>query len=226
MTKPGRVPKAYRKQYMFVDDPPTVKSVAKKERKLAKQVNTLRRHVNIQSKYKDQIATGIISSTFGYLDLTAIAGGTGDSQRSSSNIKLNSVQLDFLITGNAASTFTSNINRFIVFQWNDNTLPQDVDILDNTQIAPGVQGFYSQNNKHRYRILYDKMVELGNQALSQIPFEKHWKVYIKLKNECDYASTALTSGKGGRIFLMYLNDDSTFLDDQNITVVSRLRFSD
>jgi hypothetical protein len=196
---------------------------------LPRRVARLENHVNPVSKYQDVSVTLAVPNVFNYQEFTSIQGETilvssGDSIRSQNSIHLNNLSLDFSLFYNTATTFTSVLTRIIIFKWDDNTLPQDFDVLDYNQVGgPNVFAFYNRLNKHRYKILYDDKVVLGSQALSNIPFQKHWRTNIKLGWVCDFASTTASSGKGGRVFMIVLSED-TGLNPPHLTVNSRLTF--
>lgn len=107
----------------------------------------------------------------------------------------------------------TNIFRLILFQWSDSSTPVTSGVLDpalvGTAYAP--VGYRNWTNRHVYKILVDRTIQLQNTAYltggngNVITFDMFYKGK-KLRNVY-YASASATIQKGG-LYLLCVSDSS------------------
>jgi len=115
---------------------------------------------------------------------------------------------------------TTNICRFILFQWRGQTyalnpIPTAVDILINGPTGViDVYSHYNHDNRFSYTILYDRTVNLiGNGTAGTFPGTTSTQMYIHKRVSLKKAQKEVQLVAGGgqgknRLFLCYVSDSS------------------
>lgn len=116
--------------------------------------------------YIDNSGVQSVTVTPGFTDVTAlITQGNTDATRVGSEIKLHGLKLCW--SANTLSmALADNYNRVrvIVFQWHADSVPNQAGVqtalFDITSGIPYTYAFFDHQNKPKYTILYDKVVNL------------------------------------------------------------------
>jgi len=118
----------------------------------------------------------------------------------------------------------TNLCRFILFQWDDNTPPTEATLL---QGAPFHQSPINLNAREICTVFHDETVALTQYAGAVIGFDnKCGKFYIKGKKmlPVEFVSGATTISKGG--LYMFVVTDSAIAPAPNVNYYCRLTFTD
>lgn len=146
----------------------------------------------------------LIGGTGAVFNLSSISQGTDDNLRIGRKIMIKGVTL--WVDAYSASTNSIANLRCIMFsdKSSDGTQPTDVQVLVNTTFA---ESPFLADNRHRFRILYDKFCSINNSNQSFLCD----KVYVRDPCKGDYTTfltTANTSACAGmnHLYIMFLSD--------------------
>lgn len=93
-------------------------------------------------------------------DLCLIPQGVTREERIADFVKFKALQVNYSISSQNADVYNSV--RFVIFQWNPNSVPTFVSVFQNNSST--VYPFYQWDNAQEYRILYDRVYSLSGTA--------------------------------------------------------------
>lgn len=172
-----------------------------------KQVKSLISKGKELNAYKVTGSAVVFAATWTAVDLSAMPQGDGDSQRVGDDIRMKKLLLRFRVTHN--STNGGGALRIVVVQWRPNTLNDTFDSSKIFQTDDDVDSFPLWDNRHAYKILYDKSVATPNQVdnLKTILINKTL-VGRKLGNKKISFNDGATTGSN-KIHLLFIASNAT-----------------
>lgn len=204
--------------------PKSVKSIAVSA---SKRVSGLRRAINsmIERKHLDTNLTsgfgsGGISTTGALLELSQIAQGDTETQRTGIQVTPQSLKLDLQL--NIADTF--NKFRVLIFKWYDTTTPTLNDILNPAGYGTFIQAPYNWvNGRAKYKIIMDSkaLMTSANKPVVYLRRNFRFSQFDKIR----FNGSSASSGETGRIW-MAVASDSAALSHPTTTGYTRLVYKD
>lgn len=158
------------------------------------------------------------NSTPTVTDLAAIAQGDTDLTRDGDALLID--KIDVLFNGNGADT--TNIIRYIIFQWKPNTVPAVNEILQDA-VTYGVTTPLTHDTRQQYHVLHDQIIATslnGPNAfcgLFTIPLRR------LLKNQCLFVGASTTGTNKPYLILL---SDSGAVTHPTFFHVSKIWFRD
>lgn len=180
--------------------------------------------VNMSEKKTHDVPDTQSISTIPYItDITAVAAGSGSTNRIGNRISIQSIMLRFGLT----SADTSNFFRIVLFQWcpSSDTAPTWEDLFEYGNGAVGLTSteFFSPYRIGRtqsFKIISDKFVTLDVDDLVKTHYvlqKKGYKKTISFQNSANEGNN--------HIFLLVVSDSSA-VTHPTIEGYSRIRFTD
>ncbi len=176
-------------------------------------------------------------ATTSVLSLSDITQGDTDSTRDGDSCKLTSLSINGRITNPDASTGAGY--RMIVFQWLGQDVPTAVEVLGVSGAAydadSWVQEHYNHDHRRQFRILYDKLGQLGPQTptTNGMSFQKLFRIRINLgklavkKKAKNYITFQAGGTVGtGKLYLIAISDLLVAEDNPVIVAEAKLNFMD
>lgn len=167
-------------------------------------VNYIRGLVNSELKFHDVESSTTFSNSGAMINLTEIAGGSGDAQRNGNSIFVRYITLRGIMAANTNASY--NTCRMIVFIDKDTsgTTPTASDVLATTTtgfvpIAP-----LNDTNRARYKVLTSKLV-----LLSPSDYNEPFKSYMNIRHHVRYNSATATDTDKGQIYCLFVSDQDT-----------------
>lgn len=190
----------------------------------------------VNSKIETKIfdANSTISQQYGSgagiiaTDMTAI--GLGNDEKTRNGVQITPVHTDFRVTLECQSTNPSAVARIIIFQWriNNAVAPALSSILD---AGPGgVVGVYSEYNydqRHLFKILYDKTLTLnGNTGADNYIRQVVKKLSYKSKAaKVNFDTGAVVTGDH-HIYFFMIGSNPNGATGQLATITTRTYYKD
>lgn len=179
-----------------------------------------------EKKYKDTTAAAAdVTSTVGFIQLSTISQGDGESERIGDSVACTSLHLKGTIgaLGSAVTAGTAYYTRMIVFRWKPDTAAESptavTDILQAASAYSQVVGEDTQRNK--FDILYDNFDTFIGRNGGNGRVNRDFDRFIKCKKKIHF-NAALTTGSN-HIYLMYYCNDAT-ANAVEISYSARLRY--
>lgn len=171
--------------------------------------------------YKAEFSLNTVASTSTTTqNLTAIAQGDNDGQRSGNSILLRYIYIRFFLTVHASAT--NSFVRFLLVcdkQQQGDTTPQLADIIDTTTLDP-IMGPLQKTEVGRFSILMDKVFVLDNISRPNV-FKK---IYMKCYKHIRYNGTASSDIQKNGIFLFIYCNEAT--NTPTLKLESRVGYHD
>lgn len=208
--------KNQRKKYLFRD-----KGLNREQVKETRDIvyKTVKRKADRKFKASDFILfTGTGGSV---VRLTGIAQGIDDDQRIGRSVEITKLHVNY--TMEVADT-PFNVMRLIIFEWKDESTPNDVQVL-NTTLQTTLPWLATYNNRtaKQYNILYDRIVSLyADKPIVTGKFTKYYRKGLTV----DYGGTGATSlAVKNDIYVMLLTD-SLAIPNPGIDVAYQIDYTD
>lgn len=158
------------------------------------------------------------STSGSFHSLSDLTVGTDDGQRLKHQISLKSLHLNVC----AYPADATNILRFIVFQYFDDSFPTTANILQSTSSTNSWLSPYNFDNAKAFRILYDSSKMLNGVAKPGIVFNKYVKL-TKARKNVEYSGT--TSNGLNKVYLLVVSD-STAVSHPTFKGIATLTYTD
>jgi len=195
------------------------KSTAQKALTALRIANGLRMIVNAEKKFYDR-SNNVELTNVGQVDLlTAIAQGSGESQRNGNSVLLKSVLVRGRITTDAPN---ATIRVMLIHDKSPD--PGTVTLADIlTGASDGYAPFNPMNddNRRRFRVLGSKLMSI-NSNNTNMPF----KFYVKLNHHARWNSSTSTDINVGHVYLVFANILSGVTYDTYAISTSRITYYD
>lgn len=149
-------------------------------------------------------------------ELSAIAQGVGNGQRS--GLKVTPVSLYVDLAFQAEASAVANEIRVIVFRWNDTGTPSGSDI------CPGLNSLINWSERPRFKILDDAKFQVESTSTGTYAFYRK-SFRFPATDRIMYTSPVSTSGEVGRFFILMFSDSIAIPDPVSVGY-SRLQFVD
>ncbi len=123
--------------------------------------------LNVEFKIIDtQLTSQAISTTANIMQITNISQGTTDSSRDGSQIKL--TKLYYQIKGTMNPSATSIALRIMIIhdKQTNSAIHNASDVLEDVTTQDAIVSPLNLNNKYRFKILYDKRIQLSNTGVN------------------------------------------------------------
>lgn len=203
----------------------TLASIAKNKKACVKIIKTAaeKKHNDVSISATAATAAGTLNTT-----LNTIIRGTSDyRERVGDQITPKSLQIRFRAYSQGAAIDRSNFVRLIVFQWYDTVVtPVVADVLDNTTSVLSTENapnaFYNWNNKLKFRVLYDKTLQVSSEGPSTA---RHTRMVTKGFRPIRYAGALATDLTSNGIYILYISD-STTVDHPFVNIHMRMNYVD
>lgn len=186
---------------------------------LIKSVGLLKSLINTEPKFVDTtFTTAVLGTTLLYSRLTAIAGGTTDSQRIGNKILLKDLFIRFTIVMNTAAT--STIYRVLLF------VDKEADGASPTSPTPlaaaSTEAPLDMDESKRFVIIRDQYIPLsinGNRQIGR-------KIFATLNFHCDFDGTGsgIADAKQNQLYLAFISSDNT--NQSTVSAYSRVKYYD
>ncbi len=197
-----------------------VVSDAAKALQMAKYLKTI---VNVEFKNHDvQQTAAAVASGGVQVQLSNIAQGDTTITRDGAQCKVVSISLRYTIFMNQSATASSMRVWLIQDSQTNQALFTIADFLEDVTVDDAINSPRNLDNKHRFRVLYDKVHNLSitGRQISSHRFYK--KLNVKLR--FDNAAAAITSLTQNSLSLLVISDEAT--NTPAITSFVRLRYVD
>lgn len=170
--------------------------------------------LNVEYKNYDKSFSPTTDSTGTVTVLTDITQGDAQTNRNGNSCRLKSLLFNYTMVknGSASTTFV----RLIIFQWFDDTNPTVTTVLEGANVNSPL----SIANSNKYRIKYDKKVDLDAAAKTSFMGE----YYRKLNYELKWTAAGSTAYKEGHLWVLALSDQATNVP--TVSIQTRVRFVD
>lgn len=193
-------------------------SVANRVKKLEKKTS------GIESKFIDFTnATAIMPTALSFrCPVEDILQGDLSSQRDGDSVTLTSVQCRFLFTAHTAAD--KNIARILIVQdkQTNGTLFTAAELFLDATAQDIIVSPYNLDNKHRFRVLCDDMVEFNADGVASVLYKKYKKLNIKVRYDASTGAVGdLTSNS---LQVVVVGFDANNLGD--VQSIIRLRYFD
>lgn len=178
-----------------------------------------------EKHYFDTVINSTIDSTGSIFDLSAIPQGDTDSSREGDRVRISSIQW----RGQAYNADTSNVMRFIFFQWLEDDgidTPQTSEILQAVVIGQpyGVYGPYAKDYAgYKFAVIHDQTLctsqngDANNIFTFNMPYAKRKKLSPNIQ------FVAGTTSGTNKLYLMVISDSGAITHPSAIGVF-RIRF--
>lgn len=176
--------------------------------KLTRRVGSLAKQVNGDLNWVDITGTPVqVDSSGQIIGLSDLAQGQGVGFRDGTTQVLKSLQMKVGVYGTATATagvYNPGTVRVIVYIDKENTIPAANTLLQTTGSSNSVLSMYSELNRHKFIILYDKIRLLGVNDP-----EKYFHIRVNLKNrQSKYTSTTAASVNGNVVKMCIISSNS------------------
>lgn len=159
-----------------------------------------------------------VSSTPNVVSLSDVAQGDADTNRDGDQLSLTSIEFrGYIATGD-----TTNVLRFIIFQWypNDSFYPPTAsDIL--LTAASGFISPYSHDGRFQFKILYDRSFSMSTNWQPYLTFHKYVTKGFRRKIQYNAGGTTGVN----KIYLLLVSDSSA-APHPTISYYSKLNYRD
>lgn len=201
--------------------------VTKKDKQQDKKINMLMTLAKQEVKYRDEYQQGTTSTTAYINSLVAgIATGTTNLDRIGNNISVTNVY----VRGVLANVLGDLYNRMRVIMFIDQEAIGAPTAAGVTGVLDGAAGGYipdapiHENNKKRYRILYDRYFLIDNKTTTQntnVPFVIKKKFKKPLNITYNQGATTVLKNE---LYIMIVSDSAIL--DPSYDYTSRVSFID
>lgn len=186
---------------------------------LIKSVGLMKSLINTEPKFIDStFTTAVLGTTVLYSRLTAIAGGTTDSQRIGNKVLLKDVFIRYTIVMNAAAT--STIYRVLLFvdKETDGASPTSPQPLQTATTESPLSMDFSK----RFVMIRDQYIPLSINGSRQVGK----KIYGILNFHCEFdgTGTGIADAKENQIWLAFLSSDNT--NQSTVSAYARVKYYD
>lgn len=146
--------------------------------------------LNVEKKYVDFAATGTLSGTPLVVALNAIAQGDGGSTRDGDQCKITSINGHILVRNGSATT--PGVARLMIVhdKQSDGTAPTLSEILEGTSQYQILTSPINMDNSRRFKILWDKRVDLDPFNAGNSGIFKQYSFYEKMELHTRYSGTS------------------------------------
>lgn len=157
------------------------------------------------------------------VDLCAISQGTQDIQRIGDKIRLRSLDMRVQIL----CADSTNVVRFIIFQWHPNTTitatdPQGSQIIADTATYPFLSN-YVHDYQNQFIVVYDKVwgSELTSDSANRVMHIRPSLKYVR--KQVNY--TGATTSGSDKLYLLMVSDSGS-ATHPSVKVQARIRYDD
>lgn len=180
---------------------------------------------NIERKFLDTAIVDDVSTTASITALNAMNSGTTASNRIGRRILMKSLQVRALIEReDPASTTAEHMRMMVVYDRQANgALPAITDIL----VTASVEALRNMANVGRFFVLFDEFIDVSTAAggRSQQSFNKFVKFNLPVFYNAGIAGTVADIATGS-LLMVYVGNRAAGVDDINVSMNCRLRFTD
>ncbi len=199
----------------------STRKIAKKALRIAK------RNIGELFAHDQDTLVTTVTSTGVVIRLSTPAQGVGDAQRDGNVVQ--NVALQWMARGNASSSSTATIFRYIFVQdkQNNGVTPAIADILEGTTIDDFFPSFLADNRK-RFKLLYDSgriKMTFDADANTNSSIFMHQKK-IKLSGRQDYGGTADAVASAGKNSIWVLAISNEASNTPTIVMTTRFIYRD
>lgn len=194
--------------------------------KIAKDVQTLKKLINVEFKYYDKSQASTDTDDAGVIyDLNYVNNGDTEQTRDGSMFRMKSLEIRYLLAMNSSETTNPHAMRVVLFLDTDpnGSAPTLATLLDQT-LRPHLSP-RNLANRNRYVILKDKMHTINPNG-NEVVYRKLFKT-LDLKVHFDNATASASSIKKNGLYLLFLANVSTGATYKPVHQFdSRIRFVD
>lgn len=205
----------------------------KKKSVLKKKVDKeIKKFVHPEMKYFDTGNSTVYSNSGAVIQLSDIAQGLTNSTRIGDSVTIKHLTFKWYVQGNSQNP--CNAARLILFvdKYNQGTDPTPGDVLQTVGSVQAIVSAANINHLPRYRIIYDKLVNLEQQATYANPSVatimpvgcKVGHFYKKMNLTIHYTGNSSTNIYGNQLYALLLGDVS--MNDVTMTWWVRLAYTD
>lgn len=179
-----------------------------------KAVGQLASLLNVEYKKVD-VAMSLTPDTTGAVQhISGITQGDGASNRDGNQVKMKSLQVRATIARHASATGTFVRLAIVKDTDNQGADPTCADILESVAVT----AFTSYNNRRRFIIIKEWIIDLGDRTTATI----EW--YKKLTMKLNFSDTAATDTTDNHLYLMHLSNEAT--NKPTVIIKTRIRYLD
>lgn len=159
--------------------------------------------------------------------LNVIAGGSDFNQRIGRQMLLKKLLFRGEVSYTAATSSNGTATRVILLydRQSDSATPAVTDVL----VTADILSFPNTNNRDRFQILYDSVIEMrtatfsGSALVNGSPVPAFIKKEFLLNHDCVYGSASAVNPVTGGLFILYLADTASTVQ---LSYNSRVEFVD
>lgn len=175
-------------------------------------------HWNDNTPYNN----ALIGTSENIQQLTQITQGDGTDNRTGNKIVLKSIYLKGFASPNGLDTsFDGREMRLIVVRWNEDT---DLTAMNQIYDSADITAKVSMQNENKFKILYDKVIQLRSKESTDMVYRRAVKFYRKECYPVLYQDSTATSAYRGRIYVIAISNLGT--NEPKLHLEARVKWVD